>query len=211
MAVTTRWYPQAVGAFSDATIDWDTDTIKLALMGTGFTFNDAHDFWDDISANDYGSATGYTAGGSTIGTRAIVETDSSALTARANSTAYVVGDVVRTATDSSRAFLCVSAGTSAASEPGGMATLGTLREITDGTVVWVNGGSAITKLDGDPVTWTTLDQTGTKGAVVYKDTTVATTSPLIAYIDFGTTETPTQITVTPPTEGYVAVLSGGAL
>jgi hypothetical protein len=198
-------------ALANKEFDWDTDTIKIALMGTGYSFDDAHDFWNDISANDYGSATGYTAGGDTIATRAITQTDSSALTARVNSTAYVIGDIVRTATDSTRAFLCVVAGTSAASEPGGMATLGTLREIADGGVTWVNVGRAITILDGAANAWTGLDQTGTVAAVVYWDSTVATTSVLICAILFGQTETPTDLTVTPPGEGYVVMPSGAAL
>jgi hypothetical protein len=211
MAVTAQWYPQGFGAFANAGVDWDTDTIKLALMGTGYTFNDTHDFWDDISANDYGSSTGYTAGGSTIANRAITETDSSALTARANTTAYVIGDLVRTATDSTRVFLAVVAGTSAGSEPGGMATLGSLREITDGSVVWVNVGRAVTILDGDPVSWTGLDQDGTLAAVIWKDTGTPGTSPLLGAIHFGATETPTDLTVTPPAGGYLLIPSGAAL
>jgi hypothetical protein len=203
-----------MGAIANATVDWDDNAgqdVKVALMGTGHSFNDAHDFWDDVSANDYSSATGYSAGGEEITTRALVETDSSALSARANTTAYVVGDIVRTASDSGRVFLCVEAGTSAGSEPGGMSTLGTLRELTDGTAVWVNVGSAITILDGDAVSWTGLDQTGTVGAVIYRDTGTPSTSPLLGYIDFEATETPTDLTITPPAEGYLAIPSGGAL
>lgn len=212
MAVTTRWYPQGLGALANAATDWDTATnIKVALMGTGFTYNDTHDFWNDVSANDYGSSTGYTAGGSNITGRAIVETDSSALTARANTTAYAIGDMRRTGTDSGRVFLCVVAGTSAGAEPGGMATLGTLREITDGSVVWVNVGSAVLILDGNAVSWTGLDQDGTIGSVIYHDTGTAGTSSLLGYIDFGATETPTDLTITPPAEGYLAIPGGGAL
>ena len=214
MAVTAQWYPQGQGAINNGDVDWDDvagQDVKLALMGTGYTYDDTHDFWDDISANEYGG-TGYTAGGTEIANRAIVETDSSGLTARANSTAYVLGDVVRTATDSGRAFLCVSAGTSDASEPAGMATLGSFREITDSGCVWANLGRAVTILDGDAVTFSGLDgTTETIAAVVYKDTGVASTSPLLMVLHFGATETPTQITVTPPGEGYGIGFSGADL
>lgn len=209
--VATRWYPQGFGEIAGGTVDWVNDTIKLALMGTGYVYDDAHDFWDDVSANDYGSASGYVAGGETITTRAITESDSSVLTARANTTAYVVGDIVRTAADSNRVYLCVVAGTSDASQPAGMGTLGTLREITDGSVVWVNVGRAVTILDGDAVAWTGLDQTGTDAAVIWKDTGTPATSPLLGAIEFDTTETPTELTVTPPAEGYLLIPSGGAL
>ena len=211
MAVTTQWYPQGVGALARGEVDWVNDDIKLALMDSVFTFNDAHDNWDDISASDYSSASGYTATGTSLTTNAVTETDSSALTARANTTAYVVGDIVRTASDSTRVFICVVAGTSAGSEPGGMATLGSLREIADSTVVWVNVGRAVTILDADAVTWTTLDQTGTDAAVIYYDSTVDSTSTLLGYIAFGQTETPTDITITPPAEGYLLIPSGLAL
>lgn len=44
-------------------VDWDTDTIKVALVGSGYTPNqDSHDYWDDVVANEV-SGTGYTAGG----------------------------------------------------------------------------------------------------------------------------------------------------
>jgi len=208
--VATRWYPQAFAYIANGEIDWaDETTLKVALMDATFNFDDSHDTWSDVSASDYSSATGYTAGGDTITTPTVIETDSSALTARADSTAYTVGDVVRTSSDSGRVFLCVVAGTSAGSEPGGMITLGTFREIADNTVTWVNIGSAITSFDGDAVSWTGLDQTATNAAVIYNDD--GANEPLIAYIDFETSETPTDMTITPPAEGYVFMAGGGAI
>lgn len=212
MAVTAQWYPAAFGEIMNGTIDWDTDTrIAVALMESPFAYDDADDFWDDIVADEYSSASGYTTLGEAITTRAITESDSSVLTARANTTAYVIGDIVRTATDSTRVFMCVVAGTSAGSEPGGMATLGTLREIADGTVTWVNVGRAVTILDGDAVSWTGLDQSATTHAVIFKDTTVASTSPLLGCITFDSAETPTDLTITPPAEGWLIIPSGAPL
>lgn len=208
--VTARVYPQAFAQISAGEVDWPNETgLKMALMGTGFSFDDTHDGWADISANDYGSATGYTAGGEALTTKAVTETDSSALTARADSTAYAVGDIVRTGTDSGRVFLCVVAGTSAGTEPAGMATSDFLERVTDNTVTWINIGSAITIYDADAVSWTGLDQTGTVGAVIYNDDGV--NEPLLVFIDFETTETPTDLTVTPPGEGYMVFAGGGAL
>lgn len=45
----------------DATIDLDTDTIKVMLVTSSYTPNADHDFVDDISGNEL-SGTGYTAG-----------------------------------------------------------------------------------------------------------------------------------------------------
>lgn len=51
-----------------AVVDWDTDTIKAALL-TAYTVNqDTHDFFDDVSATEI-TGTGYTAGGATLGTK----------------------------------------------------------------------------------------------------------------------------------------------
>lgn len=51
-----------------AVVDWDTDTIKAALL-TGYTLNqDTHDFWDDLVATEV-AGTGYTAGGATLASK----------------------------------------------------------------------------------------------------------------------------------------------
>ena len=47
-------------------IDWDSDTIKVALITNAYTPDqDAHDYYDDVVANEV-SGTGYTAGGNTL-------------------------------------------------------------------------------------------------------------------------------------------------
>jgi hypothetical protein len=50
-------------------VDWDTDTIKVALVSSSYTPNqDTHDYWDDVVANEV-TGTGYTAGGATLGSK----------------------------------------------------------------------------------------------------------------------------------------------
>lgn len=46
--------------------DLDSDTIKVALLENHTPDIDAHEFWDDVSADEV-SGTGYTAGGVTLG------------------------------------------------------------------------------------------------------------------------------------------------
>lgn len=47
-------------------VDFDSDTIKVALLSSAYTPNqDAHDYYDDVSANEI-TGTGYTAGGATL-------------------------------------------------------------------------------------------------------------------------------------------------
>jgi len=50
-------------------IDWDTDTIKVALLSSSYTPNqDTHDYYDDVVGSQV-SGTGYTAGGITLASK----------------------------------------------------------------------------------------------------------------------------------------------
>jgi hypothetical protein len=50
-------------------IDWDSDTIKVALLSSSYTPNqDTHDYFDDVSANEV-TGTGYTTGGITLSSK----------------------------------------------------------------------------------------------------------------------------------------------
>ncbi len=184
MAVTARWYPNGWKNFVNGTIDYDADTIKVALLTSTSAFNDTHEFWSDISANEV-SGTGYTAGGDTLATKTVNVTDSSALTAWAASTAYSLGDVVRASTDNGNVFRCVVAGTSGGTEPTWVTT--SFRETADNTVVWVQFGSAVIWLDAADVTWASSTITA-RYAAIYKDTGSAATSPLMGWVDFGQDE-----------------------
>lgn len=56
-------------------VDFDSDTIKVALVTSSYTPDqDAHDYWDDVSANE-ATGTGYTAGGATLGSKTVTQTD----------------------------------------------------------------------------------------------------------------------------------------
>lgn len=59
--------------------------------------------------------------------------------------------------------------------------------LTSVAVTYDTGSNEI-RIDADDAAWTTASFT-TRYAVVYKDTAVAATSPLIAYIDFGADQT----------------------
>lgn len=50
-------------------VDFDSDTIKVALLTSSYTPNqDTHDYFNDVSANEV-SGTGYTAGGITLASK----------------------------------------------------------------------------------------------------------------------------------------------
>lgn len=127
-AVTALLYGVPVKNQYDGTavIDWDTDTIKCALL-TGYSINqDTHDFFDDVSATEI-TGTGYTAGGATLASKTAT---------------------YDTATDQAR-------------------------------------------LDAADPSWASSTLSATD-AVVYKSTGTASTSPLLAGVDFGGTVSTTS-------------------
>lgn len=73
--------PAGTFQFYDATAkslmggaDLDTNTIKMALVGSGYTPNqDTHDEWADISANEIANGNGYTTGGVTLTSPVLTE------------------------------------------------------------------------------------------------------------------------------------------
>lgn len=70
---TTALYTKFPAKLANAEIDFDTDTIKVALVTSSYTPDqDAHDYWDDVSSNE-ASGTGYTAGGATLGSKTVTQ------------------------------------------------------------------------------------------------------------------------------------------
>ena len=50
-------------------VDFDTDTIKVALVSSSYTPDqDGHDYWNDVSTYEV-SGTGYTTGGATLASK----------------------------------------------------------------------------------------------------------------------------------------------
>ncbi len=63
----------------------------------------------------------------------------SLVTARVNSTAYILGDTIKTSNNAGRIFFCTTAGTSSSSEPAGYASAVDGGSVTDGTAVFRAG------------------------------------------------------------------------
>lgn len=59
----SKLYGQFLSQALNKEIDWDTDTIKVALLSNAYTPDqDAHNYFDDVSTNEV-TGTGYTQGG----------------------------------------------------------------------------------------------------------------------------------------------------
>lgn len=69
--MASKIYGSFLGKALNKEVDWDSDTIKVALLSSSYTPNqDAHDYYDDVSGSEV-SGTGYTAGGATLTSKTI--------------------------------------------------------------------------------------------------------------------------------------------
>lgn len=66
MASTTTLYNALRKYLADGTIDLDSDTIKVALVNSGYTPDAAHVHYADVSANEVANGSGYVTGGQTL-------------------------------------------------------------------------------------------------------------------------------------------------
>jgi hypothetical protein len=182
MAVTSKLYGQSFVSMASGQTNFATGTAKAMLCTSAYTPNpDTHRFKSDVTNEITG--TGYTAGGTTLTTKTANYTAANSWgTARANTTAYAVGDVVRPATANGYLYRAVAAGTSAGAPPTYPTVVG--QGVTDGGVTWNNIGTGITVLDADDPTWAAATLTA-RYLVFYIDTGTGTTSALISYVDFG--------------------------
>ena len=87
MAVTAFLYGSFPAKLANKEIDWDTDTIKVALCTSTYTpAQDTHDYFNDIT-NELPTAGGYTAGGATLASKTVN------YTAGTNTQAFDAADV----------------------------------------------------------------------------------------------------------------------
>lgn len=185
-------------------VDFLSDTIKALLTTSAHTVNlDTHETLSDIT-NEVAAAGGYSTGGVTLTTKLVTVTpaDSWAV-ARANSTAYALGDIVRPATPNGFVYIAAVAGTSGGAPPTFSTTLN--RETADGSVVWCTVGRAVVTLDCDDPSWATATITA-RNCHIYKSTGVAGTSVLIAVgqFDVDAVSTGGTFLVTIPAAGFGA-------
>jgi hypothetical protein len=66
MAISITLYPSFKTKLGQKAIALNADTLKVALLGVGASYNSAHDEWADISAQEIANGSGYTTGGLTL-------------------------------------------------------------------------------------------------------------------------------------------------
>jgi hypothetical protein len=65
MAVTATKYTHAHKILTNQG-DWNSNTVKFALVTSSYTFSAAHTVWADASSYEVASGSGYTTGGATV-------------------------------------------------------------------------------------------------------------------------------------------------
>ena len=184
MTISGNWFASAMVQAFAGHINWGSDAIKCALMGSGYTPNlSSQVHWSDISANE-ATGTGYTAGGQTLTSKTLASTTGTAWgTAWAASTGYLYGAVVRPATANGYLYLCSTAGTSGSSAPTWPTVQG--ETVADGTAVWTCLGESITQWGSAAPTWP-ASTINAYAAVIYDaQSGTPSTEPLVACINFG--------------------------
>lgn len=131
-------YDKGREGFLDGSIDWDTDTIKVALVDTGnYTVNlSTHDFYDDVNQSSAVVGTPQTLGSKTV-TAGVA--DAADVTFSTVTGASVEALVIYKSTGSdatSRLIAYIDTGTGLPVTPNG----------GDIIVVWDNGANKIFKL-----------------------------------------------------------------
>lgn len=180
-----RGYAHGAKRFVSGDIDYDAHTIKAALVTSSYTPSQAHEFYS-TSVNAFEiTGTGYTDGGIALASKVATVVLADSATARAASTVYQVGDIVRPATANTHIYKCVVAGTSGAGTPSYTLTGG--REVSDGTVVWVEAGMAYVRFTCAALSWTSSTLTA-RYVVFYRDATAGTLDFVVGYGDFGQNE-----------------------
>lgn len=69
MAVTGKWYGQALMNAMLGKINWSSDTIKVLLCTSTYTPDQDNHIYKDVSITNEVSGTGYTAGGATLASK----------------------------------------------------------------------------------------------------------------------------------------------
>lgn len=201
--VSARAYGSAVGDALAGRINWLTGTIVATLHTSSMTPDVlTHNRVDDLTA-EVVTGHGYTQGtGQTVTGKTSTFTPAASMTARVNTTAYVVGDMIRPGTSNGHIYRCLAAGTTASSEPtwptAGLAT------VTDGSVTWSEFGRGVTVLSCDAIAFGGI--TGSALYVVFSDRTDpdAADEPLIMLVTLESALSGTTTwTYEPPANGLL--------
>ena len=206
MAVTSNLFQSALDQALSGTINYPSDTIKMALLTASASPNlSTWIHYSDLT-NEVANGNGYTTGGVALGTKTHVQTAANSWgTSWASTHAQNVGDIVIPSTPNSFLYECVVAGTtgSSASVLNGATTVQG-NTVTDGSVTWSCLGESVTVWSSAAASWTSSTFSAAYGVIYDAQSGTGSTEPLICLINFGATLSPVSgtLTVTPPANGW---------
>ena len=190
MAVTANLFASTLDQALQGKINWPSDSLKMALLTSSASPNlSTWVHYSDLT-NEVSAANGYSTGGVSLGspTHTVTAANSWATTAAIN-TAYSAGALVIPSGTNGYIYACVVAGTSGGSPPSWPTVVG--QSVADGTATWTNLGESVTVWSSAAATWS-VPATNTLSfqyAVIYDaQTGTGSTEPLIAVINFGSTQ-----------------------
>jgi hypothetical protein len=184
-------------------MDWMSDDIRHVLLTNSYVPDlGAHDFFDDAVAAE-ASGAGYTAGGFAVTGKTLTYTEANAFATQwAASTAYggdTTPHVVRPTSGNGFLYRAIGPGTSGATEPIWPTVVGAT--VVDGGVTWANIGRGITQFDMNDENRTGLTVSYRYSLLVNRTPASDATRPLLALLDWGSTQSITngsvQLTINP--------------
>jgi hypothetical protein len=142
---TTKTYGSLIAKAFNKEVDWDSDTIKVALLSSSYTPNqDTDDYWNDVSSYEV-TGTGYTAGGVTLSNKSLTYTSGT------NVTKFDADDVSWTSSTITARYAVIydSTGTASTSALIGYVDFGSNQSSSSGTfsIVWDSAGIFTTTAD----------------------------------------------------------------
>jgi len=142
---TTKTYGSLIAKAFNKEVDFDSDTIKVALLSSSYTPNqDTDDYFNDVSAYEV-TGTGYTAGGATLANKSVTYTSGT------NVTKFDADDVSWTSSTITARYAVVydSTGTASTSALIGYVDFGSNQSSSSGTfsIVWDAAGIFTTTAD----------------------------------------------------------------
>jgi hypothetical protein len=195
MAASAQLYANALPQAFAKNINLTSDTLKMALLGSGYTPNlTTNIHWSDISTNEI-TGTGYIAGGVTLTSPTLTLTAANSwATTWAATTGYTYGTIIRPVTGNGFLYRCVGSGTSGSSAPTFPTTAGVT--VADATVTWACLGDAALVFSTASATWTTATFSASYAVIYDAQTGVSTTEPLLVLNTFGSSQSPSGVNFT---------------
>jgi hypothetical protein len=196
-----------------AAVDTDTVTWNAMLISGSYTPNfDTDHFLNTtgLRSNEVAASGSYAANGTALTNLAVTYVAAASAGARANTTAYSVGELVRPSTTNGHVWRCVVAGTSAGSEPAAITTFSGApgQTVTDGSATWAEAGRGYVRVAiQSSIAWTSATITARYLVIANFTPVTDATRQVLACIDFGSNQSSSSgtFTVTFDTQGLLLI------